>query len=65
MNRGDRNQLVDARSPRSSTLSLYPVIEIAQSRRAQLVVCREAFRGGLLDNLAFDVEQHVDPLHRL
>ena len=44
---------------------LHPVLEVGQHRRAQLLAQGEALLGGLADDPALDVEQQVDPLHRL
>ena len=46
-------------------LGLHPALEIGQHRRAQLLACGEALLGGLAVDPALDVEQQVDPLHRL
>ena len=46
-------------------LGLHPVLEVGQHRRAELLAHGKAMVGGLAIDPALDVEQHVDPLHRL
>ena len=47
------------------TLGPHPVLELGDHRRAPLAAHREAPLGSLAVDLALDVEQRVDPLHRL
>ena len=43
----------------------HPGLEIGEERRAQLTPHLEAALGGLAVNLTLEVEQRVDPRHRL
>ena len=46
-------------------LHAHPVLKFRDQRRAPLAAHREATLGSLAVDLALDVEQRVDPLHRL
>ena len=46
-------------------LHAHPVLKFRDQRRAPLLAHGEATLGSLAVDLALDIEQRVDPLHRL